>query len=67
MTLQEFCEYTVTGAMTDEGIQNRWNRFCEELKNMDVYQIKDMIEDGFLDSLLEFENEDGFGTEGMKL
>ncbi len=67
MNLSEFCYAVCDDELKDSAIKNKWSLFCEELNNLDVETIKNLIEDGHMNGLIDYEQDDGFGTEGLKL
>lgn len=67
MNLREFCDSVVSGDLTDEAILKKWQYFCNHLQMMDVDAVSEFIHEGFLDQFIDYEANDGFGTEGLKL
>jgi hypothetical protein len=67
MTAYEFLKAVLNGDLTDKAIKEKWNKLCDALKDQDPSSIKMMISEGILHSIVEFEADDGFGTEGMDL
>ena len=67
INLQEFCELVVDASLTNSTIKKKWDNFCDNLKELSAEEVSEIIHEGFLDQFLDYEANDGFGTEGMKL
>jgi hypothetical protein len=67
MTLGEFEDLAVNGELTDSAISARWTALIDYLTHLSTEQVKDLIDAGGLSSLVQYEGEDGFGTEGLNL
>ena len=67
ISLSDFCQMVADADLSEPAITKKWHRFCEVLSQQSVNDIRHMIIEGALDSLVEFEQMDGFSTEGMRL
>lgn len=67
MTLFEFNDLVMNRELSDDAVLARWKIICNILMDMDVDCVKQLIEEGGLEGLVDFEADDGFGTEGMRL
>ena len=67
MTLYDFVQSVNADELNDKTVKAKWNKLCDALKDHDAAQIKQMIQEGALDGLLEIECQYGFGPEGMSL
>ena len=67
MTLNEFNDLVMNKELSDDAVLARWKIICHTLMDMDVDSVKDLIESGCIQGLVDFEADDGFGTEGMRL
>lgn len=67
MTLSDLYEAVINDELNDKAIKSKWDTLCGALKDHDAASIKEMIKDGALSGLIEIENQDGFGSEGMSL
>jgi len=67
MNLNEFVNKS--SKLKDEVLVDTFENFCDELKELGKINgadwINDLIEFGCLDTMVDFEAEDGFGTEGF--
>lgn len=67
MNLQEYCDALVNGDLSDKAIKQKWMKFCQKLSELPVEDISHFVYEGFLDQFVDYEANDGFGTEGMNL
>lgn len=68
MTLNEFV--TNIGDLTDNAVLEKFSKLMKDIENRfqnDPETLRSYIEDGLLDSFLDFESNDFFGTEGLNL
>ena len=67
MNLQEFEDAVVVGDLTQEAVIKKWKKLCSVLSKLDVEIISELIHEGCLQPLVDFESDDMFGTKGLNL